>query len=57
MQSIRSKSIILQQIIQYIPGHLANKLAKEYEMDKKAKDVQSHSNDALWSIISCAESE
>jgi hypothetical protein len=37
MQSIRGKSIILQQIIQYIPGHLVNKLAKEYEIDKKAR--------------------
>lgn len=29
MQSIRSKSIILQKIIHYIPGHLVDKLADD----------------------------
>ncbi len=37
MQSIRSKSIILHQIIQYIPGHFVSKLAKECKVEKKAR--------------------
>jgi len=47
MQSIKSKSIILQQIIQYIPGHLVDKLAKEYGITKKARTFSPSSFHAI----------
>lgn len=56
MQSIKSKSIILQQIIQYIPGHLVDKLAKEYGITKKARTFSpfSHVVTMLYSQLSHA---
>jgi hypothetical protein len=56
MQSTKSKSIILQQIIQYIPGHLVDKLAKEYGITKKARTFSpfSHIVTMLYSQLSHA---
>lgn len=54
MQSIRSNSIILQQIIHYIPGHLVDKLADEDGITKKAKKFRpfSHIVTMLYSQLS-----
>ncbi len=56
MQSTRSKSIILHQIIQYIPGHLVNNLAKECKVDKKARTFSpfSHVVTMLYAQLSHA---
>ncbi len=56
MQSIRSKSIILQQIIHYIPGHLVDKLSKEYGISKKSRTFSpfSHLVTMIYSQLSHA---